>query len=440
MPDDLETNYLLGSAVGCGGMGIVYSAIQVALGRRVAIKLPRAELAANPFVIRRFKTEARAGGRLAHRNIARVIDFGGRDGGLFLVMEYVAGIPLETIVAEQGPMTTSVATMVATQILDALQEAHTAGVIHADIKSGNVLVETLPDGSLLARVIDFGLAQFTDEDDDRQIVSGTPEYLAPEVIRGERPTVQSDLYAAGIVLYELLTGATPFGGGSSDQILTRQLEDVVVHPSLRAPDQAIPTAIEDAIMRALSKNPAARFASAAEFAAALRMAVPAVQGTRSRLARGTLERGRSTAQTLDGHRHPVMSPRPAIGNKLEIARIRLALADAVTTNDGDSIVTSYLELVHLLVDSHQLKDAAEELEHGVELLTRRPSATLPATWRLQLCLAGVYSGLGDPMRARAAARLGRELAVRASSEVGQQRAKELLVRLARHGGPRGPFA
>jgi hypothetical protein len=142
-----------------------------------------------------------------------------------------------------------------------------------------------------------------------------------------------------------------------------------------------------------------------------------------------------------------MSPRPTaavtVDKNLHIARIRFTLADAIACGNGDSIVASYLELVRLLVDDHQLAAAAGELEHGLALLRRGTleNATLPATWRLQLCLAGLYSGLGDPPRARIAARVGHDLAVRASSELGQQRAKELLARLARHGsGTRSPPA
>lgn len=441
----LDDNYVLGNVMGRGAMGVVYSAIQVALGRRVAIKIPRAEVSADPVAIRRFKTEARAGGRLAHRNIVRVIDFGGRDGAPFLVMEYVGGVPLETLVAEHGPMTPEVATEVVTQLLAALHEAHAAGIIHADVKSGNVLVETLPDGALLARVIDFGLALFSDEPFENvdRLVSGTPEYLAPEVISGARPNVASDIYSAGVVLYELLTGKTPFSGGSSAQILARHLDDAVTPPSVRCPHQHIRPAVDRAVMRALAKDPCARFASAAEFSAALRTAVPVDEAEGSRLARGTIEPVLCReAPTLDWDRDEITSPRsaapaPTLGKNLRIAEVRFALADAIACDNGDSIVASYLELVRLLVDDHGLAAAAGELEHGLVLLRRSSiaNASLPATWRLQLCLAGLYSGLGDPPRARMAARVGYDLAVSASSELGQQRATELLARLARHVRP-----
>jgi len=438
--DLFDGNYVLGDIVGSGGMGIVYSAVQVSLRRRVAIKIPRAELATDPFVIRRFKTEALAGGRLDHRNIARVIDFGDRDGGLFLVMEYVGGAGLDKLVGEQGPMGTTLAANLTGQILAALDEAHTSGIIHADIKSANVLVEPQCDGALLARVIDFGLARFRDEPSthDNRLLSGTPEYLAPELIAGGPPTVASDIYAAGVVLYELLTGATPFGGGSCVEILARQLDDVVVPPSLRCPDHDLPPALEAVVMCALEKDPSDRYATAALFAAALRDATP-VETQSPRIARGTLPVFSSESSTCDWQREQVPPRRPATrsiaGESARVREIRDVLGEAIARGDGDSIVTSYLELVRILVDDHELAVAVVELERGLELL--RPY-TFTAMWRLQLCLAALYSGRGDRVRARGAARLGQADAIRASSDLGRDRAHELLARLDRHGNVASP--
>ena len=433
---ELETDYLLGEVLGTGGMGVVYSAIQRSLGRRVAIKIPHPELAGNPFVTRRFRAEARASSRIDHKNVARVIDFGGEDGALFLAMQYVAGEPLETLVREHGVMETSVVTELGTQILAALDAAHTAGIIHADIKTGNVLVETLADGALRAVVIDFGLARFSDESliADSRVVSGTPDYLAPELIRGGPPTVASDLYAAGVVLYELLSGTTPFGGGTATEILDRQLADAVVPPSLRCPDREIPGVLEAIIMRALEKDPGARFVSAAQFAAALRDATSSVRARSPRLARGTQSSAFSTETTTrDWQRVPVPPP----GDRT-IHHIRVVIKAAIASGDGDSIVTSYLELVRALIDGHELDAAVSELERALAILRPGVSARpeTPAIWRLQLCLAALYSGLGQPAKARRAAMLGQDDAVRAASALGKTRAHDLLARLARTGTSR----
>ena len=186
MSDQLDAKYLLGDVLGRGGMGVVYSATQRSLERRVAVKVPHPELVSDPFVLRRFKTEALAGAKLAHPNIARVIDFGGGDSSPYIVMEQVGGTSLDKLVTEVGPIGTDAAADLSRQILAALDAAHSAGIIHADIKTGNVLVETLPDGALYARVIDFGIAHFSNDAShfDVRVLSGTPYYLAPELIQG----------------------------------------------------------------------------------------------------------------------------------------------------------------------------------------------------------------------------------------------------------------
>lgn len=396
---ELDTDYLLGEVLGTGGMGVVYSAIQRSLGRRVAIKIPHPELASDRLVTRRFRTEARACSRIDHKNVVRVIDFGGEDGALFLAMQHVAGAPLEDLVREHGPLETSVATDLATQLLAALDAAHTAGIIHADIKTGNVLVETLTDGTLRAVVIDFGLARFCDERSlhDPREISGTPDYLAPELIRGGAPTVASDLYAAGVVLYELLSGSTPFGGGTATEILDRQLADAVVPPSLRCPDRNIPRVVESIVMRALAKAPSARFVSAAEFGAALSAAIPFARAHPRVFARGTRTTALSTRKTRDWQRERALVL-PTVGESNSIEQIRVIVDAAIASDDGNSIVTSYLELVRALIDGHKLDAAIAELERGLAILRPGVSArpATPEIWRLQLCLAALYSAKVTP--------------------------------------------
>jgi serine/threonine-protein kinase len=436
-------DYLLGEVLGTGGMGVVYSAIQLSLGCRVAIKFPHLELAGNVEVNRRFRAEAVACGRVHHRNIARVIDFNGSDGVFYLVMEHVGGIPLDKLVLEHGPMDTTVAAELCGQLLAGLHAAHTAGIVHADIKTGNVLVETLPDGTKRAVVIDFGLARFSDDvsSEPEVLLSGTPEYLAPEVIRGGGPTVASDIYAAGVVLYELLTGRTPFAGGTSSDILARQCDDAPVLPSLRSPEQTIPLAVEADVMRALAKDPAARFATAAQFAAALRATTRTPRITPRAIARGTQSR-LFTAETPTLNRTRQLTPIPTAGpseQRDRISKLRSVVGVALASGDSDAIVTSYLELVRAMIVSHLLTAAIGELEQGLARL--RPDftgeSTPAATWRLQLCLAALYSSRGDGARAKLAALMGQDDAVQAASVLGQDRALALLVRLAREARPKG---
>lgn len=430
-------DYVLADVLGSGGMGVVYSATQVSLGRRVAVKIPHPHLAANPAVSRRFRTEALASGRLDHRNIMRVIDFGDRNDALYLVMEYIAGKPLDELVIEQAPLEPRLATDICRQILCGLEHAHTSGIIHADIKSANVLVEMQADGGVRAVVIDLGLARFSDDASthDERTISGTPDYLAPELVQGGPPTIASDIYAAGVVLYELMTGKTPFGGGSSDEIFRRHIDDAAIPLSLRCPDQGVPQLLEEVVMRALAKDPAARYETAALFEAALRAATVGLAAPGPRLARGTGTAGFSTERTTrEWQRERVQVLRAATGVAIENVRIetlRTRASHALASGNSDSIVIAYLELVRAMTDGHQLVAGVGELEQGLTVLRQASAPAAPAIWRLQLCLAALYSGLGDVTRARAAAVVGHDDAVRAASVLGQDRAHDLLTRLTR---------
>jgi serine/threonine protein kinase len=436
--DLFEGRYILGAVLGSGGMGTVHSAIEVATGRRVAIKLPHPALAGNPNVSRRFRAEARAGAQLDHPNTIRVVDFGGEDGDLFLVMEHVAGVALDQLVVDQGPVDTHGAVELVRQLLAALDHAHAWGILHADVKTANLLVESTANAPLHARLIDFGLARFSGESmhDGDRMLSGTPDYLAPELIEGGVPTIASDVYAAGVVLYELLTGFTPFGGGSSDEVMQRHVEGMVLPPSLRSPEQDIAPAIEAVVMRALERNPRDRFASAAQFAEALPNTIAPTVEMPTRLAHGSIVSAYATeAVTRDWL--PLALPAVPVRSLVTIERpllspLRDAVKYAIASGNDDSIVASYLELVRSLVDSHQLAKAVSELEQALDTLRlQRAGSPPPALWRLQLCLAALYSALGNPIGARNAASLGHADALRATSIVGRDRAGQLLTRLAR---------
>ena len=437
-------NYILGDVIGVGGMGVVYTAVQRTLGRVVAVKVPRSDLTARDFVHARFRNEAIAGSRLTHRNLVAVLDFGDDNGSPFLVTECVYGTLLGRLIAEGGPMPIAVIANLANQLLDGLAECHYAGIIHADVKCDNILVQTLRDGTEVPRLIDFGLARFIDDTApviaDR-VLSGTPEYLAPEVIRGEPPSVATDLYAVGVLLYELLTGTTPFAGGTCREILARHLDEQVIPPSLRCPERTIPLALERVVMRALDKRPDERFPDAAECAAALRAATVDTPAHPEPPLPRTITAGFSTeATTFNLDRDDVPPPRRlAIGSNCEddslVDQTRVAVATARQENDVDRIICSYLELARLLVDDRRLGEAATELEDCVALLGAEVSSEPPALWRVLLTLAALYSGLGDPKRARDAALAGHEHAGRARSAIGVDRATALLARFSRPVAP-----
>jgi serine/threonine protein kinase len=306
--DVLDGRYVLGDCIGQGGMGTVFLAAQLALARTVAIKVLHPEIARGPAHARRIRDEAIAASQVRSAHCLNVIDCSTLpDGGAYLVMEYVPGRSLAQLIAEESlPLTRAIALF--DQILAALVSIHDAGIVHADVKCDNFLVESV-QGRDHVTMIDFGLARFaaspqsSDVEDGVEGVTGTPEYMAPEIIDGGPAVAASDIYSAGVILYELLTGATPFGDGTGDEIMARHANDPVVPPSLRCPDHNISPALDRAVMRALEKRPEARFADAAEFGQAVRDAV----AVSSRAARGADRAGRGRRAARRG---PGGSPNP----------------------------------------------------------------------------------------------------------------------------------
>ena len=334
--DVLDGRYVLGDCIGQGGMGSVFLAAQLALGRTVAIKVLHPEIARSPAHARRIRDEAIVAGQVRSAHCLNVIDCSTLpDGASYLVMEYVPGRSLARLIAEESLPLTRVVELFE-QILAALGSIHDAGIVHADVKSDNVLVESL-DGRDHVTMIDFGLARFAGSshsielDNGVEVVTGTPEYMAPEVVEGEPAVAASDIYGAGVILYELLTGATPFGDSPGDEIMARHANDAVVRPSLRCPDRNIAPALDDVVMRALEKRPEARFSDAAAFARAVRAAVAvrgpsrniAPRGSRSRQAsptrksrrlgvssRAAREADRASRDRRGARRRPDESPSP----------------------------------------------------------------------------------------------------------------------------------
>lgn len=249
--------FVLGPRLGAGGMGAVYETWDG--NRQVAIKIPYCDLLADDYAKRRFQSEGVAGSMVAHENLTRVLEHGVAGGIPYLVMDYVAGERLST--HHRLPSLRRAARIVQ-QLLAGLDALHGAGIVHGDVKTDNVLVGEV------VKLIDFGLAHPIGEVHSEQPVSGTPDYMAPEVIRGEGCVPASDIYAAGVILYELLTGETPFGDDESAQIVNRHLTERVIPPHLRRTDVEIPATLERIVMRALEKDPARRM-TAAQFSEAL---------------------------------------------------------------------------------------------------------------------------------------------------------------------------
>jgi tRNA A-37 threonylcarbamoyl transferase component Bud32/tetratricopeptide (TPR) repeat protein len=264
--------YRLIEIIGAGGMGTVWKAHREDVGTDVAVKILKPELADSAEAVTRFEREAHAAARLAHPGCVAVLDYGQDAGSFFLALELVEGEHLGDHLA-RGPMSSAEVIAVADGILAALDHAHAAGVVHRDIKPHNVML--LPDGSI--KLLDFGVARLVDVEVDPAvrhataagIVVGTPQYLSPEQALGEPGDARSDLYAVGILLWEMLVGRPPFSGATQREILAAQICHDPMPPSVAAPGAGISATLDAVTLRALSKSPGERYASAAELRRAL---------------------------------------------------------------------------------------------------------------------------------------------------------------------------
>ncbi|MCY1032626.1 MULTISPECIES: serine/threonine-protein kinase [Corallococcus] len=272
----IASKYRVEALIGEGGMGKVYRARQLALDKVVVLKVLRHTLLSDERTVARFQREAKAASRLNHPNSISVLDFGqADDGALFIAMEYVSGQDLHQILSREWPLGEARVVRIVLQILNALSDAHGAGVIHRDLKPENIMVEQRRNEPDFVKVLDFGIAKITDVQDEGPaltragFVCGTPEYMSPEQARGAVLDYRSDLYAVGVILYQLTTGLLPFESDSAVGFATKHLTEEPPPPTRRRPDARISPGMERLILRVLSKDPDDRPADAAAFKAEL---------------------------------------------------------------------------------------------------------------------------------------------------------------------------
>lgn len=266
----LAGRYLVGDLIGRGGMANVFRGTDTKLGRTVAIKILKADLATDPAFRTRFRQEAQAASRMAHPTVVRVFDAGEEtykeDGRVsrepFIVMEYVYGRTLKSVIAE-GPMEPARAVAITEGILTALEYSHRAGVVHRDIKPGNVMIT--PDEQV--KVMDFGIARAVSDSSSTvaqtTAILGTASYFSPEQAKGETVDARTDLYSTGVVLFEMLTGRAPFRGDTAVAVAYQHVSETAVRPSSVNPK--VSPALDHVVMRALAKDRFERYQTAAEF-------------------------------------------------------------------------------------------------------------------------------------------------------------------------------
>ncbi len=261
-PPIYNGRYELSHQIARGGTAQVYLARDLLLDRPVALKMLFPELSADRSFVDRFRREAQAAANLSHPNIVPVFDWGESDRTYYIVMEYVDGEPLSSIIRSQGPLAPNQAAGIATDIAKALSYAHRHGVVHRDIKPGNIMITA--DGQV--KVGDFGIARAIGADENvtqTGLVMGTATYFSPEQAQGLGVDGRSDVYSLGVVLFEMVTGQPPFTGETPVSIAYQHVREIPPEP--RTINPAVPVALEAIILHAMAKQPADRYASAQEF-------------------------------------------------------------------------------------------------------------------------------------------------------------------------------
>src|SRR4029079_17526898 len=249
---------------GEGGMGKVYLAEHIEIGKRVALKVLRPSYSRMPDLVERFRREARAASKIGHPNIGDVTDSGTTsDGSVYFVMEYLEGVELGSVIEREGALDAVRALRISGQICRALSAAHREGIIHRDLKPENIFLITRGGGADVVKVLDFGIAKTTEAEAARErrltspgMAMGTPEYMAPEQAAGRPADARSDVYALGAIMYEMVTGVPPYSGDNIMEILTKK---ATIDPPLPIQVRTdLPQQVSDLVATAMARNPDAR--------------------------------------------------------------------------------------------------------------------------------------------------------------------------------------
>lgn len=440
----LGERYEIIALLGQGGMGAVYKAQDIELGRLVALKIIRPELTTNPEMLRRFKQELILARQITHRNVVRIFDLGQADGFKFITMEYLEGEDLRAVLKKKGKLPPDEAARILLQICRALEVAHGEGVIHRDLKPQNIML----DANGRAYVMDFGIARsaYLPGMTQTGALIGTPEYMSPEQGKGEKLDERSDLFSVGVIFYELVTGQSPFYSETPLATLWKRMQEKA--KPLCEVDPAIPKPLSDIVAKAMEIEPADRFASAGEMAQQLELWLGPSAGTSVIYVPAPHKRaywkwvsvGLAVVIVIAGVAYRFANPKP----KAVHAPLSVLVAD-FTNHTGDPIFDGTLEpMFNVALEGASFVNAynrgsarqlAQKLPHPSDKLDEQSARLVAISQGLGAVVTGSLSRRGDGYKLTVEAldaRTGNSLA---SVEVNASNKDQLLLDVPKLAAP-----